>query len=217
MPMPMPMNAAAEAQAVLYAANTPQRRILAAAAAVLIERGFPDTRVADVAKRAEVSPGLVMYYFKSRYKLLTRALRFASDMFYEDASSTLNALEHPGRRLAELMRLSLQPEDGAPVHGSWLLWLDMEQQAVRHPALRPERTQLDRRWRDAIADMVREGQSAGRFRAVDADDFAYMLSAMSGGLAVSLSLEDEDLGHERALALCLQLCAHQLGDAWLDD
>src|SRR5215467_15025855 len=43
-----------------------QRRaqMMAAALQVISERGFADTRIADVAERAGTSPALVIYYFK---------------------------------------------------------------------------------------------------------------------------------------------------------
>src|ERR1700692_730561 len=48
-----------------------QRReqMLRAALEVIIERGYPDTRVTDVAERAGTSPALVIYYFKTRDQL----------------------------------------------------------------------------------------------------------------------------------------------------
>ncbi|MFC7263323.1 TetR/AcrR family transcriptional regulator [Streptomyces lutosisoli] len=200
-----------------YPTDSPQWRILRAAVAVMIERGFPDTRVADVAKQADVSTGLVLYYFKSRSGLLTKALRFAEDVFYEDLRRRLAVIEHPGKRLAEMIQVSYRPDTTTVVPHSWLLWFDLWQQSVRHPELRREREELDRRWRDTIADTVRDGQAAGYFRETDADDFALMLSAMLDGLVVPLTLDDPGLKAERATALCMRLCAHELGADWLGE
>ena len=57
--------------------NNEARRIdmLRAAAELICERGFGDTRIADVAKRAGVSSALVIYYFGTRDRLLVDALR----------------------------------------------------------------------------------------------------------------------------------------------
>ncbi|WP_370130191.1 TetR/AcrR family transcriptional regulator [Streptacidiphilus sp. EB103A] len=200
-----------------YAPDSPQRRILDGAVEVLMERGYPDTRVSDVAERAGVSGGLVIYYFKSRQILLTRALRYAEDLFYADLRVRLDAIEHPGRRLAELVRLGYRPEDGAVVPRSWILWFDLWQLAVRHPELRREREELDRRWRDIIAGIVREGRARGQFQDVDAEDFAVMLAGLIDGLVVPLTLGDEGLTTDRAVELCLRLCAHELGEFWLAD
>ena len=58
--------------------NNEARRIqmLRAAAELICERGFCETRIADVAKRAGVSSALVIYYFGTRDRLLVDALRY---------------------------------------------------------------------------------------------------------------------------------------------
>ena len=67
------------------------RRIemLRAAAELICERGFGDTRIADVAKRAGVSSALIIYYFGTRDRLLVDALRFSEESFYEAAEEML--------------------------------------------------------------------------------------------------------------------------------
>lgn len=57
--------------------------MLRAAAELICERGFGDTRIADVAKRAGVSSALVIYYFGTRDRLLVDALRYSEESFYE--------------------------------------------------------------------------------------------------------------------------------------
>ncbi len=67
------------------AAGTAEQRraqMLAAALEVISERGFADTRIADVAERAGVSPALVIYYFKTKDQLLTEAIRHYDDSWY---------------------------------------------------------------------------------------------------------------------------------------
>ena len=71
--------------------NNEARRIqmLRAAAELIGERGFSETRIADVAKRAGVSPALVIYYFGTRDRLLTEALRYSEESFYAAAEEML--------------------------------------------------------------------------------------------------------------------------------
>ena len=68
--------------------NNEARRIqmLRAAAELICERGFSDTRIADVAKRAGVSSALVIYYFGTRDRLLVDALRYSEESFYTAAA-----------------------------------------------------------------------------------------------------------------------------------
>ena len=64
--------------------NEPRRiEMLRAAAELICERGFGDTRIADVAKRAGVSSALVIYYFGTRDRLLVDALRHSEESCYE--------------------------------------------------------------------------------------------------------------------------------------
>jgi AcrR family transcriptional regulator len=58
------------------------QEILDAAARVITERGLAETRISDIAEQAGVSPGLILYYFESKDRLLAEALTFANDQFY---------------------------------------------------------------------------------------------------------------------------------------
>ena len=46
------------------------QEILEAAAQVITDRGLAETRIQDIADRCGVSPGLILYYFESKEKLL---------------------------------------------------------------------------------------------------------------------------------------------------
>ena len=39
---------------------------------VITDRGLAETRISDIAERAGVSPGLILYYFESKDRLLVR-------------------------------------------------------------------------------------------------------------------------------------------------
>ena len=59
-----------------------RQEILEAAARVITDRGLADTRISDIAERCGVSPGLILYYFESKDRLLVEALTSANDQFY---------------------------------------------------------------------------------------------------------------------------------------
>ena len=65
-------------------ADQRREQMLRAALEVIQERGFPETRIADVAERAGTSPALVIYYFKTRDQLLTEAIRYSEDTWYAE-------------------------------------------------------------------------------------------------------------------------------------
>jgi AcrR family transcriptional regulator len=73
-------------------ADQRREQMLRAALEVIEERGFPETRIADVAARAGTSPALVIYYFKTKDQLLTEALRYAEDSWYEAGKRRMAAI-----------------------------------------------------------------------------------------------------------------------------
>ena len=195
-------------------ADQRREQMLRAAIQVIEERGFPETRIADVAKRAGTSPALVIYYFKTKDQLLTEALRFAEDTWYEAGTARMAAIPSAAGRLEELVAMTCLPEADVQPECSWLLWLDLWAQSVRLPEVASVRQKFDERWRETISALVMAGQEAGEFGPVDADDFAVALSAMLDGLAIQIALGDPSVDAGRAFELSMRFVAGQLGFEW---
>src|SRR5579872_3513524 len=101
-----------------------RERMLRAALEVIAERGFPETRIADVAERAGASPALVIYYFRTKDALLTEAMRYAEDSFYDLGASRMEGVTGARERLEVVVRMCCldDPEEDPPDY--WVLWLD---------------------------------------------------------------------------------------------
>src|SRR6202042_3969247 len=98
---------------VTVAADQRREHMLRAALAVIDERGFPETRIADVAERAGTSPALVIYYFKTKDQLLTEAFRYSEDHWYAAGTRRMAAIPTAAGRLEELVAMSCLPEADA--------------------------------------------------------------------------------------------------------
>jgi len=193
-----------------------QRReqMLRAAMDVIVERGYADTRIADVAERTGTSPALVIYYFKTRDQLLTEAIRFSEDAWYATGTQRMARISTAAGRLEEIVAMTCLPEAAPDVPGSWVLWLDLWAQSARNPGVAAVRQKFDERWRETIRDVILAGQDSGEFGSVDADDFAITLSAMLDGLAILIALEDPEVAPARAFELTMRFAAGQLGFDW---
>ena len=191
--------------------------MLRAALEVIVERGYPDTRIQDVAERAGTSPALVIYYFKTKDQLLTEAMRFSEDTWYEAGMRRIATIDTAAGRLEELVALCCQPEADDPdaPSASWLLWVDLWAQAARHTEVAGVRQKFDERWRDTIASLVTQGQEAGEFGPVDPADFAVTMSSLLDGFAIQIALEDPTVGPGRAFELSMRFAASQLGFTWV--
>ena len=198
-------------------ADRRREQMLRAALEVLVEQGFPKTRITDVAERAGTSPALVIYYFKTKDQLLTEAMRFSEDTWYEDGMRRIVAIGTAAGRLEELVALCCQPEADDPdaPSASWLLWVDLWAQAARNTEVASVRQKFDERWRDTIASLVTQGQEAGEFGPVDPADFAVTMSSLLDGFAIQIALEDPTVDPGRAFELSMRFAASQLGFTWV--
>ena len=167
-----------------------RERIVATAAEVLRERGLEDTRIADVAERAGMSPGHVMYYFDTKDQLLLEAVRAAEDRFYAEVATELGSIGSARRRLVRLIDLWSPAGDAARAPAAWVLWPDLWARSLRDPHLAAYRESADRRWVGLVAGIVREGRSAGEFAGADATRFAQQLAALMDGLALRVMAAD---------------------------
>jgi AcrR family transcriptional regulator len=193
-----------------------QRRtqMMAAALQVISERGYADTRIADVAERAGISPALVIYYFKTKDQLLTEAIRYYEDSWYTVGQARMARLGTAAARVEEIVAMNCLPEADPEPGSSWQLWLDFWAQAARNVEVASVRRKSDERWRDEICSLVIAGQEAGEFREVDPPGFAICLSALLDGLTIQIALDDPGVDPVGAFELSMQFVADRLGFTW---
>src|SRR5580704_4726660 len=113
-------------------ADQRREQMLRAALEVIVERGYPDTRITDVAERAGASPALVIYYFKTRDHLLTEAMRYAEDAWYATGLRRIASIDTAAGQLEEVVAMTCLPEEDSEPRDSWLLWLDLWAQSARN-------------------------------------------------------------------------------------
>jgi len=185
--------------------------MLAAAAQLIAERGFGETRIADVANRVGASPALVIYYFGTKDSLLTEALRWSERSWYSAVDAMLETTTSLGDRLETLVAWTCLPDAQENLPGDWGLWFDLWAQAFRHPEVKKDRVDLDVQWRDVIKRVVQGGIDTGEIEPVDVESFAVMWAALLDGLVVQVALEDPLVTAERAQRIALDVARKELG------
>ena len=129
-------------------------------------------------------------------------------------TAELETLRTARERLELLVRTTCVPQGEGEVPGAWGLWFDLWAQAFRHPEIAKDRIELDQRWRDTIARVVRDGQASGELGGVDADAFAITFSALIDGLSIQVALRDPVVDPDRAFAIAMAFAARELDVAW---
>ena len=164
--------------------NEPEKRraILHAAVRVFADKGYQGCRIADVAKQAGVAYGLVYHYFRNKEELL-------ESVFAEQWAILMNALraidEGPGtasEKIAAIFSFVCDVYKTAPSAVRVLiLEVTRTPHALRAGSTRETFEQAVR----VVADIVRQGQVRGEFRA-DLDPFI-AAAALLGALELAVT------------------------------
>jgi AcrR family transcriptional regulator len=157
-----------------------ERKVIAAATALIAEHGSRALTLAKVGEAAGYSRGIVTHHFGSRENLLLAVMRNAQ-AFDLPASG-----ESAGAWLGDMVRAYLKnvtskrPEARA--------FLQMWSEAIAaDPVLMPLYAEQDARFRRLLADKVREGIRDGSVRAdADPEAMAVFLLGLLRGIALQL-------------------------------
>jgi AcrR family transcriptional regulator len=189
--------------------NRPEQ-ILAAASRAIQQRGFANTRIADIAREAGMSTGAIHYYFDVKDEVLTAALKWASERLFDKLDGLSLGATSERERLAQVIEVAV-PEPG-PRRGEYVLWIELWVRALQEPRLLPVCEELSRRWRNYFYEPVRRGAESGEFETVaDPDEVAERLIALVDGLGFELLLGYSWTSPERMRERVDAFVAEQLG------
>lgn len=186
-------------------------QIVQAALTAIAERGFQETRIADIAARAGATPPAVLYHFETKEEILEAAVALAEDTFYAKVEAALKEPNSAGERLLRLLERGGR-DDSTGTLAMWKVWLEIWTRALRDRHTARTRHLLDRRWRATLASTIRDGQAHGEFDADgDAELVALQLASLMDGLAIQFALEDPDVTGERMCEVLIATAERMLG------
>jgi AcrR family transcriptional regulator len=189
--------------------NRPEQ-ILAAASRAIQQRGFANTRIADIAREAGMSTGAIHYYFDVKDEVLIAALKWASERLFDRLDVLSLGATSERERLAQVIEVAV-PEPG-PRRGEYVLWIELWVRALQEPQLLPACEELSRRWRGYFYGPVRHGAESGEFKpAAEPDEVAERLVALVDGLGFELLLGYSWTSPERMRERVYAFVSEQLG------
>jgi AcrR family transcriptional regulator len=182
--------------------------LVRAAIDVIAEKGLAGTRVADIAARAGISPGHVLYYFDGKAEIFTRALRTIEDDLRRQAHEAFEQRPSAADRWNWLVRQAAPTGPGDP---RVLLWIQAWERAPRDPDVAEVVVELDRRWIGLLSDVIEYGVSTGEFDVADVKDFAIRFSALMDGLMLQVVAGSMAMDREQMLEICARESAELRG------
>jgi len=166
--------------------NTDERRaqITGALMKVMAKRGFDGASVADIAKAARLTPGLVHYHFKSKQEILLAALRDLVSRHDANLSARLEGAS--GDPIAEVaafidFHLGLGSDADPEALACWIL---LSGEALRAQKVRVEFARALEMTATRLADAIRSGVQQKAFICESIDAAASALVATIQGYFV---------------------------------
>ncbi|CAJ1581218.1 TetR/AcrR family transcriptional regulator [[Mycobacterium] wendilense] len=156
-------------------------RILAAAQRLLTQNGWRNTSLAQIAKEAGVSAAGLLHHFESKEQLL-HAVVDARDA--EDNAR----LDRSGDLLEQIARAGVRAERNPELVGTYsvLLVENLMPDAPLHDRLLARQRAAVK----ILADLIRQGQASGKYRAdIDPDLKAVQIVSLVNGMEISWLLD----------------------------
>jgi len=136
------------------------QKIIQAATKVFASQGFYNSKVADIAREADVADGTIYLYFKNKDDILISIFENSMDTFIGALKKTLGGLKDPVEKLHCFIRLHLElVENNQDV--AQVLQIELRQSSK---FMKEYAATKFRDYMEIIAGVLEEGQRAGIFK-----------------------------------------------------
>jgi TetR/AcrR family transcriptional repressor of bet genes len=183
-----------------------RRQIIDATIEAIYRRGIADLRLADVARAAGVSYGVVSFYFKSKDALLLATM---NDVAAEYAMALHQAAEAPAAtpmaRLLSVLDVNFDARIAEPRKTA--VWVAIWGQSQVSPAFRKRCCELQDDYVSLTEPICRAIVKSGDYAAVDPREIARVLCVMMSGFDVEMHLRGRGYSVPAAKRTCHALLA----------
>jgi AcrR family transcriptional regulator len=184
-------------------------RILRASLGLITEVGIDQVRLAEIARRAGMSSGQVIYYFSSKEHILLETLAWREQQETAERRSALPRAAPGWPRLELFVDLYLP---SSLTDSVWILWMEAWARASHSAEVSLFLDTLMRPWREDLAEIVDQGVAEGVFRTPGpGDDFPLRFCAVLDGLSVLQLRQMPDLPPGRLTELAMNSAHAELG------
>jgi AcrR family transcriptional regulator len=187
-----------------------RQQVLEAARAAIAEHGLSKVRMTHIAERSGMSAGHILYYFKTKDRILIETLRWSEAEYQQRWQEDLAKIDDASARLAHFIAFYIPR---GPRDPSWALWVEVYAMALANPEAVQGLESLIQGWQAALEEVVAFGIRQGQFRVVDVAEFADRYIALVTGYSLRLTVGDPTLDREGLLRRAIAVAAGELGVA----
>lgn len=181
--------------------SAPQVHLLRNAYHLISERGVHRVALEDIAERAEVSKGILLYYFKTKENLVLATMRWALSATAERIHNAMAAAHSPEAKVIAMIDAIWIRSDIN--RGFYLTYLDLAGHAARNESF----TELSATFHSIVdglyAEAVGEGVAVGAFAVDSVEEAATVVRAIIDGLFIQWM---QDRAWKRRHAAFKEIC-----------
>jgi AcrR family transcriptional regulator len=186
--------------------------LLRTACEVILARGLPNTRAADVAAAAGVSQALVFYHFETKNRLLAQAFAYAAEQDLARLDDVLGSASSPLVKLRKILKMYVPTGNSK----AWAMWIDGWAESMRVPELEAVSRRLDLRWKEGLTEVIAAGVNDGAFTCDDPAGAGWRLIALIDGLAVQVTVHEKVISRRQLTDWVRIAAAREMGLAVAD-
>lgn len=183
-----------------------QQQLIRATLSAVAKKGFAETTLADVAREARLSHGIINLHFRSKEKLLEETLRHLATEYKQAWERTLErAGPDPADRLAALVALDF--DRAVCERNKIAVWFAFWGEAKSRPTYRKLCAERDREYDRVMLALCQQLIDEGRYDDIDAQDVTNGLSAMTSGLWLDMLMGPDSMTPDAARRICFMFLA----------
>ncbi|MER7762281.1 TetR/AcrR family transcriptional regulator [Streptomyces sp. NPDC097619] len=184
-------------------------RAMRAAISVISEKGTAALRMSDIAARAGMSTGHILYHFGKKDRLLLEVLAWSQADLWDRYQEAADRAESPAEKLDLFVRAYLPTHPGDERYALWTKVLAQGHDESGRAVV----TELLDGWDERLEAIVREGRERGEFAEVDVSEFTVRAVAMLSGLSEDVMFGRARWRHASAHAFALAALERELRPA----
>ena len=185
-----------------------RQQVLEAARAAIAEHGLSKVRMSHIAELSGMSAGHILYYFKTKDRILVETLRWSEAEYHQRWQEDLAKIDDASTRLAHFIEMYIP---SGPRDPSWALWVEVYAMALANPEAVQGLETLINGWQTALEEIVALGIRQGEFRVVDVAEFADRFMALVTGYSLRLTVGDPSFDREILRRRAIAVAAGELG------
>lgn len=181
-------------------------RAMRAAISVIAEKGTAALRMSDIAERAGMSTGHILYHFGKKDRLLLEVLAWSQADLWARFQQAADRAASPTEKLDLFVRFYLPRDQGDERYALWTQVLAQGHDEAGRRIL----TELLDGWDERLEAILREGRDLGHFADVDLSEFTIRAVAMLSGLSEDVMFGRSRWQHASPHAFALSALVREL-------